>query len=166
MNRKIILALSLSTIAVAVTVVLFLNRTSTSTKIYVDPQTVEKTVGQNFTVNLIVSDVANLYAWEAKLAYDSTILEHVETVQGSFLGSSDVTFFTYRVNDTSGYVLIDCTLLGNVLGVNGTGTVATIQFNVKQSGSCDLELYDTKLLDASEQIIKHSSNNGHFSSGS
>jgi hypothetical protein len=165
MNRKIIVALSLSTIAVVATALLFLNRT-TSTKIYVDPQTVEKTVGQNFTVNLIVSDVANLYAWEAKLAYDSTILEHVETVQGSFLGSSDVTFFTYRANDTSGYVLIDCTLLGNVLGVNGTGTVATIQFNVKQSGSCDLELYDTKLLDASEQIIEHSSNNGHFSSGS
>lgn len=165
MNRKIIVALSLSTIAVVATALLFLNRT-TSTKIYVDPQTVEKTVGQTFTVNLIVSDVANLYAWEAKLAYDSTILEHVETVQGSFLGSSDVTFFTYRANDTSGYVLIDCTLLGNVLGVNGTGTVATIQFNVKQSGSCNLELYDTKLLDASEQIIEHSSNNGHFSSGS
>ena len=166
MNRKIIVALSLLTIAVGVTALLFLNRTATSTKIYVDPQTVEKTVGQNFTVNLIVSDVANFYAWEAKLAYDSTILEHVETVQDSFLGSSDVTFFTYRVNDTSGYVLIDCTLIGNVLGVNGTGTVATVEFQVKQSGSCDLELHDTKLLDASEQTIEHSSNSGHFSSTS
>jgi hypothetical protein len=166
MNRKVIVVLSVVTIAVVITVLLFMNRTTALTSIYVDPLSVEKTVGQSFTVNLSVSDVANLYAWEVKLAYDRTILEHVKTVQGSFLGSSDVTFFTYRVNDTSGYVLIDCTLLGNLLGVNGTGTVATVEFHVKQSGSCDLKLYDTKLLDPSEQTIEHSSSSGHFSSAS
>jgi hypothetical protein len=166
MNRKIIIALSILAIAVVITALLFMNRTTRLTSVYVDPPTVEKTIGQSFTVNLNVSDVANLYAWEVKLAYDSTILEHVNTVQGSFLGNSDVTFFTYKVNDTSGYVLIDCTLLGNLPGVNGTGTVAIIEFHVKQSGSCDLKLYDTKLLDPAEQSIEHSSSSGHFSSAS
>lgn len=164
MKRKFVIALSVLIISAVVVALLFMNRTPSLARIYVNPQTAEKTVGQNFAVNLSVSDVANLYAWQVKLAYDHTILELVKTVQGSFLGASDVTFFTYKVNDTSGFILMDCTLLGNLSGVNGSGTLATIEFHVIQSGSCDLSLYDTELLDPSEQTIEHSSNNGHFSS--
>jgi len=164
MKRKFVIALSVLIISAVVVVLLFMNRTPSLARVYVDPQTAEEAVGQNFVVNLSVSDVSNLYAWQIKLAYDHTILELVTTAQGSFLGASDMTFFTYKVNDTSGFLLMDCTLLGNLSGVNGSGTLATIEFHVEQSGSCDLSLYDTQLIDPSEQTIEHSSNNGHFSS--
>ena len=164
MKRKFVTALSVLIISAVIVVLLLMNRTPSLARVHVDPQTVEEAVGQNFVVNLSVSDVANLYAWQVKLAYDHTILELVKTVQGSFLGASEVTFFTYKVNDTSGFILMDCTLLGNLSGVNGTGTIAALEFHVIQSGSCDLRLYDTELLDPSEQNIDHSSDNGHFSS--
>ena len=164
MKKNIVIVLSILLISAVIVLLLFMNRTPTLARVYVDPQTAEKAVGQNFVVNLNVSYVANLYAWQVKLAYDHTILKLVNTVQGDFLGASDLTFFTYKVNATSDFILIDCTLLGNLSGVNGSGTLATIEFHVEQSGSCDLSLYDTQLIDPSEQIIEHSSNNGHFSS--
>ena len=164
MKRKFVIALSVLIISAVIVALLFMNRTPSLARVYVDPQTTEEAVGQNFVVNLSVSNVANLYAWEVKLEYDHTILEFVKTVQGNFLGGNDVTFFTYKVNATSDFILIDCTLLGNLSGVNGSGTLATVEFHVIQSGSCDLRLYDTELLDPSEQTIEHSSNNSHFSS--
>ena len=166
MKRKFVISLSILIIFAVIMTLLLMNRTPSLARVYVDPQAVEEAVGQNFVVSLSVSDVANLYAWEVKLAYDHTILEFVNTVEGSFLGGNDVTFFTYKVNDTNAFILIDCTLLGNLSGVNGTGTLATIEFHVIQSGSCDLKLYDTKFLDPSEQIIEHSANSSHFSAAS
>jgi len=166
MKRKFVISLSILIISAVIIALLLMNRTPSLARVYVDPQTVEEAVGQNFVVSLSVSDVTNLYAWEGKLAYDHTILEFVNTAEGSFLRGNDVTFFTYKVNDTNAFILIDCTLLGSLSGVNGTGTLATIEFHVIQSGSCDLKLYDTKFLDPSEQIIEHNANSGHFSATS
>ncbi len=168
MKRKYAISISILAISAVITILLLINSTPplASARIYVDPQEVEEAVGQDFVVSLDVSDVINLYGWEVKLAYDHTILEFVNTVEGSFLSGNDITFFTYKDNDTSGFILLDCTLLGVFSGVNGTGTLATVEFHVIQSGSCDLRLYDTKLLDPFEQTIEHKASSSHFSSAS
>jgi hypothetical protein len=162
MNRKIIIIISILIVIAIILAFLFINKTTSLATVYVDPQTTEKVVGQNFTVNISVSDIANLYGWEFKLGWNLTILDLVNVTEGAFLKSGRPTFFTYRLNVTGSYVLIDCTLLGNVTGASGNGVLASIEFHVKESGTCDLSLYDTKLEDPSEEMLTHTTNGGRL----
>ena len=135
---------------------------SSSTTVYVDPQTSVGTIGQNFTININISNVIDLYGWEFKLGWNSTILDAVSVAEGSFLKSGGETFFTYKVNNTEGFVLADCTLLGDVSGVHGNGTLASVEFHVKTYGNCTLDLYDTTLVSSSEQPIEHTAIDGYY----
>ena len=168
MNKKIIIIISLLTLlAVTVTliVVYMISRTPTSptTALYVDPETIGGTIGQDVIININISNVIDLYGWGFKLRWDASILDVVAVTEGPFLKQGGGTFFWPKINNTEGYITVDCTLLGNIPGVNGSGAVATIQFHVKESGHCDLDLYGTMLINSSEQLIAHTVSDGHFS---
>jgi hypothetical protein len=135
---------------------------STSTLVYVDPEVSVGAVGQNFTINVNISNVTDLYGWEFKLGWNTTILDIVEVYEGPFLKNVADTFFTYKVNSTAGYIIADCTLLGTVLGASGDGTLATLKFYVKSKGDSVLDLFDTILIDSNEQIIPHSAIDGYY----
>jgi len=164
MNKKIIIIVSLLAIlAVTLTLVYMITKTAaSSTVLYVDPKTIRGTVGQDFVININISNVIDLYAWGFKLRWDAAILDVVNVTEGTFLRNGGSTFFVPKIDNTAGYITVDCTLLGNIPGVGGNGTVATIQFHVKESGSCDLDLCDTMLIDSLEQPIAHSVSDGHF----
>lgn len=138
------------------------NTSSSIATIYVDPHTSVGTIGQNFTVDINISNVTDLYGWELKLGWNSTILDAVNVVEGSFLKRGGNTFFAYKINNTEGFGLVDCTLLGNVPGVSGNGTLATIEFHVKTLGECTLDLYDTTLVSSAEQPIPHTAFDGYY----
>jgi len=165
MNKKVIVILaSCVVISIGIISAYFItNMANAATRVYVDPDKVARSIGQDFTVNISISNVENLYAWECKLGWNMTILELVSVTEGTFLRNAGSTFFSSGLNETFGHVVIDCTLLGTVEGVSENGVLASIQFHVKNEGSCDLMLYDTKLVDASERIITHTVNGGYFS---
>jgi len=165
MNKKIILIVSLLAIlTVTVTLVYMITKTPTSpTVLYVDPKTIGGTVSQDFIININISNVIDLYGWGFKLRWNAAILEVVNVTEGAFLKNGGSTFFFPRINNTAGYITVDCTLLGNIPGVDGNGAIATIQFHVKESGYCDLVLYDTLLINSLEQTIAHTASDGYFS---
>jgi hypothetical protein len=132
------------------------------TIIYVEPQTSWGKLSQIFTVDIWISDVVDLYGWEIKLGWNATILNSVSVLEGQFLKSGGSTFFTYRINNTLGYMVVDCTLLGNVFGVNGSGTLATVEFYVKAVGECLLDLYDSILINSAEQAIEYIAEDGYY----
>jgi len=166
MNKKIvsiiIFLLAILTIALAYIII----NKPTSAALYVYPETIQGNVGQDFTVNVNISNVVDLYGWGFKLRWNITIFDVVNITEGAFLRSGGNTFFVPQINNTVGYVIIDCTLLGNISGVSGNGALATIQFHVKESGHCDLDLYDTMLINSSEQSITHTLIDGYFNSTS
>jgi hypothetical protein len=139
-----------------------INTSSSTTTVYVDPQESIGMIGQNFTINIRISNVVDLYGWELKLGWNATILDSVEVSEGSFLKSGGSTFFTYKTNNTLGYMIIDCTLLGQVPGVSGSGVLATIKFYVENVGECPLDLYDTILVNSAEQTIEHTAIDGYY----
>ena len=162
MNRKsitIISSLVILTIAIAYIIMTML---ASSAKIYVDPAIIVKAKGQNFEVNINVSNVVDLYAWKFNLTWDRTILDALNVTEGSFLSAKGDTFFYSTINNTAGYVFLTCTLLGNVSGVSGNGVLATIQFYVKENGSCSLNLTNTQLLNPLEGQINHQTTSGSF----
>ena len=130
--------------------------------IFIYPETNEGNVGENFTIEVKVSDVIDLYGYEFHLRWNSTLLDCVEVIEGPFLKSGGSTFFTYKINSTEGCMVVDCTLLGDVQGVSGNGTLTTIKFYIKTTGECLLDLYDTILLNSAEQAIEHSTTDGYF----
>ena len=139
-----------------------MNTGSPTATVFVDPQTTMGTIGQNFVININISDVADLYGWEFSLEWNSTILEAVAVSEGPFLKSGGSTFFTNKINNTLGYMIVDSTLLGNVPGVSGSGTLATIKFYVETLGECPLDLYDTILVNSTEQAIEHTTIDGYY----
>jgi hypothetical protein len=135
---------------------------SFTSTLYVNPQTSVGTIGQNFLVCINISDVVDLYGWELKLGWNSTILDAIAVSEGPFLKSGGNTFFTYKINNTEGFVLADCTLLGDIPGVSGNGTLVAIEFHVKAFGECILDLYDTILVNSAEQSIPHTAIGGYY----
>ncbi|MEM2912698.1 MAG: cohesin domain-containing protein [Candidatus Bathyarchaeia archaeon] len=129
--------------------------------LYINPSPSVGMTGENFSINISISEVTDLYGWEFKLGWNNTMLDAVNIIEGSFLKNGGNTFFTYKINNTAGYALVDCTLLGNIGGVNGSGTLATIEFYVKEAGECAFDLYDTILVSSSERFIEHSAVDGY-----
>jgi hypothetical protein len=123
----------------------------------VSPSSVTSSVSQNFTINVNVSGVSDpygLYGWEFILTWNSTLLDAVNVTEGPFLKAATSTFFTSAVNATDGSVKVDCTLTGNVNGVTGDGTLASITFYVYNSGGCPLHLAETILVNSQGQPIQ------------
>jgi len=134
-----------------------------ATTIFVNPPTSTVTVGKNFTIDVKVSDVNDLYGWGFKLRWNLSLLDVVNVTEGNFLEQGGETFFWPIINNTEGYILVDCTLLGNVSGVSGSGTLATVKFYAENRGGSILDLYDTLLLNSHEIAINHTNNDGTVS---
>lgn len=133
---------------------------SATTTVYIYPSSSTAEVGQTFFIDVKISGVVDLYGWEFKLGWNPNLLNVTDVIEGSFLKQGGSTFFSKKINNTVGYILVDCTLLGSVLGVNGNGTLATFRFYAKREGISALHLYDTKLVNSQEQPISHTKTDG------
>lgn len=167
MNRKIVIVACLLAILVVVLAYVILS-SPPSTALVVEPQSVQGTTGQDFTVNVSISNVADLYGWQIELSWNSSLLNVTNVIEGPMLKSSgNSTFFSPVVNNAAGNLSALCTRLltfgSNVTGVSGHGTLMTVQFEVIGSGACDLNLYGTQLLDSNSRVISHTVQSGHFS---
>ena len=114
--------------------------------VYVDPTSQDVSAGP-FTVDINVTNVDDLYGWEFKLYYDTTILTATSVTgngTGKILQSGQ--FFVHERNDTTGLVWASCSLTGDVPGVSGSGDLATITFTLDGSGTSQLDLNPTKLI--------------------
>jgi hypothetical protein len=73
--------------------------------------------------------------------------------------SGNSTFFSPVVNNAAGNLSALWTRVlsfgSSVTGVSGNGTLMTVQFEVIGSGACDLNIYDTQLLDSNSSAINH-----------
>lgn len=140
------------------------------TKIHLHPSGIQATTGATFTVDVNIANVRDMAGWQVSIYYRNDILESIEANEGPFLKTGGPTLWPHPViannyNATHGYILIGCVLLGDIPGVNGNGTVATITFRAKASGDSPLsiDLMDTYILDSQVQaeLIFFEAENGH-----
>jgi len=79
----------------------------------------------NFTMNLNVNNVTDLYGWQVAIAYNQSDIKILKITQG------ELNSLPYVLNQTDlkNLLLLGGTLaLGPVLGINGSGTLVTITF--------------------------------------
>jgi hypothetical protein len=117
-------------------------------------------IDDTFLVNITVTDVIDLAAWQLALYYESAVLNGTNYAEGPFLKSGGANTFFFVVNFTDNYnathgqAFFACAIYnpgGGVLpGVDGTGTLASISFKVIGGGGSILHLDDTILDDSAE----------------
>jgi len=153
MNKKVIIAITLIVVAASVASVSYflLQKSNPSTKVFIYPNCVHGEVGENFTVYVNVSNVVDLYGWEFKLSWNTSMLNLTSVSEGSFLKNYGETFMTKEVKENNVHIL--CTLMGNVSGANGNGVLASLKFHINNPGNSILQLYDVILLNSDEEKI-------------
>jgi hypothetical protein len=121
----------------------------------------------NFTVDVKISGANNVFAFEFKLGWNSSVLNFVKVTEGTFLKGieQNPTYFVNKTfEDQSGtdYIGVVVTRMGYVKGVSGSGVLASVTFNVEVKGETVLDLFDVKTLDSTPQEIPSTSTDGFF----
>jgi PKD repeat protein len=133
-----------------------------SALVYIDQMPTQYQVGDTITLNIMISGVTNLYAWQAGMTFNATVLKCDETVapsnsakngttaftEGSFLQKSgDTLWFPAAVSEDGVIPYQGCTLLGAATqGVSGSGVLAMVKFTVIGEGPLNIHLTDVLLL--------------------
>jgi len=121
----------------------------------------------SFTIDIVVDNVTDLFAWEFKLGWNASILNFTSVAEGPFLSGAGATvFYNQTFEDETGldYILVNCTLTGGS-SVSGSGLIANATFTVQSSGETQLDLYETSMKDSGQASIKHSVTDGYVLTG-
>lgn len=117
-------------------------------------------LGKIFSVNVTIASVTNLYGYEFKLNFNTTLLQVTQIRNGTFFPTYPKSFTIRKVvNNTSGIVWFAATLLAPEAPKSGGGVLAIITFNATYSTvhpdtvSCPLGIYDVKLSDQNANVI-------------
>lgn len=127
---------------------------------YVNPASyVAHELNEEFSIDVVIANVTNLYSFGFKLSYNTTLLDAIN-VTVDFL-NEPTQIIKKEIDDALGRVWINVTSLSPAQPVNGTGVLATITFKVTyatvwpETTGCILDLYDTELRDAQDRLISH-----------
>lgn len=121
------------------------------TTVYVDPPSYTEKVGNLFTVNVSISDEMDLYGWQVGVAFNSSILQAINVTEGEFLKRKGVStlWAPGNINNTEGTIAFSGgSLTGPPYGLNGTGQLMAITFNVTGPGTTSIHLTDGILLNS------------------
>jgi len=123
-----------------------------ATVVKVDPPSQTVRSGDEFSVNVTVEDVTYMAADQVTLNFDPSAMQATVIVEGDFLKSAGTTLGAgfETIDNNIGFVTFAYTLMTPGVGVNGSGTLATVNFNTDPSaaaGVYNLNLTDVLLAD-------------------
>lgn len=127
-------------------------------RIYVDPLPTQYRINDTITLNIAISNVTDLWAWQAGMTFNPSVLrcisatapENTKTnvtttafVEGDFLKSKGNTWwFTGPPDNNAGVInATGCTFYGQqATPVTGSGVLATVRFTVIGEGPLNIHL--------------------------
>lgn len=131
-------------------------------RIYINPARIVDpllTPCSNFTINVTIAEATDVYSFEFKLGFDPNVLTAASAEAGNFLPGATPTI---EINNALGYVYFKVALSPPTPAQSGNGTLGKITFHVEDLGACNLDLYDTKLVDESGNPLSHTVEDGFF----
>lgn len=122
------------------------------------------TLGNSVDVQVLISDVTDLYGYQFSLSFDASLLQVTGVSEGAFLATGGTTFADGGSIDNGAGTLsfVFNTLIGVPSGVSGSGTLATIHMNAIALGTSPLSFTpaDTLFLDSNLATINVQAVNG------
>ncbi len=128
---------------------------NTTTYASLEPRTIRVEVGDDFTLDVYVNSVENMFTWQIKIYYNDTIFQCLE----AWLPPDNV--FAYSIPLVppplieGNYSLIGATLMGSEWPYTGCGTLCKIRFRAIKPGNCTIffDQTDTFLLNSAMKSI-------------
>jgi Cohesin domain/PEP-CTERM motif len=117
--------------------------------ISVQPDLSTVSLGSSFFLDINIADVSDLFGFQFDLFYDPAMLTATDIVNGGFFADGDSFFIPGAIDDLLGTIAFTAsTLLGPIVGVDGSGTLARVSFKAKSSGTSAVGLTSVLLLDS------------------
>ena len=114
-------------------------------------------VGDTFTLSLVVDDVVDLAGWQLDITFNPAVLKAVSVSEGDFLatGGGSTFFASGNTNNTTGEITeITAAFIGTG-GISGTGALLEITFEAAAYGEGRLRLENVRLGDPNGDSIPH-----------
>jgi len=121
---------------------------------------IAQATGEIFTINIEIANVANLSSYQFTVTYNTSLLKVNQVLQGSFFPPSSPSHFSFEINMSNGTVRVNCSIDNPANSMTGSGTLASITFEVIQNTNwCadgrPMKLIQTVLLDSRNTPIVH-----------
>lgn len=109
--------------------------------ILISPASQNVSIGQTFTLDINIDQIPDLYDYQFSLTFDPKLLAAQSVMEGVlFADTSDSFFSSGTINNSAGRITtVADTLIGNVPGVAGPGTLATVQFKAIAAGTTSID---------------------------
>lgn len=132
------------------------------TNMTVVPATPQVALNTQAQIDITVTSVQNLGAYEFTLLYNPALVQVTTVVNGSFLGSTGRTATPVGpvIDNTLGKVTFGAFTFGTQPGPDGNGILATVTLNAIAVGTTDLTLLNTLLTDINAVNTNHCPING------
>jgi rhodanese-related sulfurtransferase len=142
-------------LALLLLIVFCQNAMAAESSVDVSPPIVTASVGDTFTIDIIVDSADNaVYGAQYELYFDNTLLNATSQTQGTFLsrdgGSTNVPID--EINNTLGKIVYGEARMGAPAGVTDKGALASITFTAIKSGTSALTLSYVMLMDPTGEI--------------
>lgn len=116
----------------------------------IEPVQSTVTLGQSFTVSVMIDQASNLGGFQFDLRYVTTVVTVANVTLGSFLGSTGRSVFPLppTIDNQNGKVTFGAFSFGAQAGPDGTGVLAIINLTAQGEGESPLDLQKVQVLDA------------------
>lgn len=114
----------------------------TATIISVDPSMLFAEPGEHFSINLTIANAVNVRSWQINMTFDSAVVSVVDITlpADNFLeGRPEGTTGLYMLIRESSVLFMNG-ILGDYDGMHGSGTLATVEFEVVATGESVLKI--------------------------
>jgi hypothetical protein len=131
----------------------------------IDPvESTTVTVGESFTVSVMIDDANDLGAFQFDLLYISTIVTVDDVTLGGFLGSTGRTLVPLdpTIDNDAGRLTFGAASYGSNPGPEGTGTLALITLTGRGEGVSSLELQRIWVMDTGGNRQTFTGEDGSF----
>lgn len=158
--RKII---RISDLVILLLIVFCQNGMAAESSVGVSPQAVTASVGDTFTIDIIVDSAGSaVYGAQYELYFDNTVLNATSQAQGTFLSQDgeNTNVPAEKVNNTIGKIVYCEARMGTPAGVTGTGVLTSITFEAIKSGTSALTLSYVMLMDSPTSELATTVNSG------
>jgi PKD repeat protein len=120
-----------------------------STIVLVEPSISGAVPGKTFTVDVEIENVDNLYSYQVNMSFDPNILEYVNVTEGDILKEQPEGTITVPPLVEDGWVLFFWSTKSQYSGVDGSGTLATVEFKALEWGESYININNTFVLENS-----------------
>ncbi len=131
----------------------------------IEPAQVTQAAGNRFSVNVAVSGVSDLGAFELTLRYDATLVQIDSVNSGQFIGSTGRTAILLGPNNdrATGQLNVGALTTGAQAGAGGGGILVTLNCTALRAGQGELTLATVRLSSTAGSLIPAASTGGRVS---